>query len=421
MCDIIAKLKFLIKDGFLHIFYGSILIKLMGLFSNMLVIRFLSKEAYGNLAYADNLYSYVTILTGLGMSTAIIIKCGKGEENDYQNFLYFKFSITRGAVVQFLGSVAILLYFFVFSNEFQGAKNLVLLLFFYPTIVYLTQCCTSYIRAYQENKLYSKVAVTQSFFLAFFSICLSYIIGSIGVIVARYIAVCSIFVVSYSFFHKKVKCIKLKLSKNDKTDYLKVSIALLLGSMFSELMLSNEMLLVNKLISDEVITANYKVATLLPMQIYFVTQSLLIYFMPKFVELREDREHLWRYVCKVSFLNFALVLLVCLIAIIFTPWFIKTVYGIGYVDSISLSIKFWIAYGLSAAIRVIPLNVLASTGYEKLNSIFSIFGCGIHFIVSWAILKYVGLNWLPLAIMLVYFIVGVLAWFFLYRSCWRRV
>ena len=181
-------------------------------------------------------------------------------------------------------------------------------------------------------------------------------------------------------------------------------------------MYTNEMFLVNNLITDEIVTANYKVATLLPAQLFFVTQSLLVYFMPKFVKYKDSPSKLWNYSMKVGFFNFLLIGFICVIALILTPLMIQVMYGDAYMECVALSRKFWIAYGINAAIRIVPLNVLASTGHEKLNSFFAIFGCGVHFIVAWTILKYIGIEQLPIAISIVYVFVGFLAWFFLQRN-----
>ena len=57
-----------------------------------------------------------------------------------------------------------------------------------------------------------------------------------------------------------------------------MSISLMISNLFSLIMPINEMTLINELIRDEVITANYKIAIMIPSQLAFVTQSIVIYY-----------------------------------------------------------------------------------------------------------------------------------------------
>lgn len=411
----IKKLKALIIDGFLYIIGGSILIKLMGFISNIFVVRIISKSEYGLLSYADNIYSYVSIIAGLGMSTAIIVKCNRRQQ-DILNNSYFSFALTRGIIIQFIATCGVVLYFYISSTGFDAAQKYVWLLFLYPIATYIMQCVTNYVRAYQYNKLYSKAAVTQSFALAVFSIFLAFCLSAKGVIIARYVAIFALILVTIPFLKDKLNQGYVALNKIRKKNYYILSITMLFGSIFSELMYSNEMMLVNRIIKDEIVTANYKVAVLLPMQLFFVTQSLLVYFIPKFVELQNDRNRLLSYACKVGLFNFLIIFIIVIIAMLITPKLIVFMYGEKYLDCISLSIKFWIAYGINAAIRIIPINVLATTGNAKANAYFAIIGCIIHFVIARTILIESGIEALPIAISVVYIVIGVAAWGYLFLT-----
>ena len=123
------RLVSLIKDGFFHIIGGSILTKLIGFISNVFVIRLVSKSAYGCFTYADNLYSYVVVLTGLGMATSLIVKCGEKNSLNNKNAAYLRYSLLRGGMVQIIGSIVVLLYFFFFTAVFRKATVFIITLF----------------------------------------------------------------------------------------------------------------------------------------------------------------------------------------------------------------------------------------------------------------------------------------------------
>lgn len=60
------------KKGLIHILTGTFLTKLVSFFGAIFLVRVLSKEDYGILGYLENIYSYVFILAGMGMSNAIL-------------------------------------------------------------------------------------------------------------------------------------------------------------------------------------------------------------------------------------------------------------------------------------------------------------------------------------------------------------
>ena len=59
---------------------------------------------------------------------------------------------------------------------------------------------------------------------------------------------------------------------------MSMSVALMVSNLFSMIMPINEQTLVNEILHNEIITANYRVATLIPSQMSFITQSIIIYY-----------------------------------------------------------------------------------------------------------------------------------------------
>lgn len=86
MNDLVKKGKHLIKGGFLHILVGNTLNKMIAFISSIVIVRLVEKAEYGNLSYADNLYAYINLFAGLGVSAALLKFCGPNiskSENRY--------------------------------------------------------------------------------------------------------------------------------------------------------------------------------------------------------------------------------------------------------------------------------------------------------------------------------------------------
>ena len=95
MDEIVKKLQSLYKRGFFHIFAGGICSKLVAFVSSIVIVRLVDKEAYAALAYADNIYSYVTLVAGLGMASAVL-KYSMGENRDKNDSFYGVWNIISG-------------------------------------------------------------------------------------------------------------------------------------------------------------------------------------------------------------------------------------------------------------------------------------------------------------------------------------
>ena len=67
LVSIKEKLSSLINQGFFHILLGGTLTKIVAFFSSILIVRFVTKTDYAFLSYADNIYSYIYLITGFGL------------------------------------------------------------------------------------------------------------------------------------------------------------------------------------------------------------------------------------------------------------------------------------------------------------------------------------------------------------------
>ena len=55
MKKILNKLKIVYKDGLAHIFSTTVLNKVIGMLTSIVIIRIFTKEEYGNFSYAYNI------------------------------------------------------------------------------------------------------------------------------------------------------------------------------------------------------------------------------------------------------------------------------------------------------------------------------------------------------------------------------
>lgn len=414
--EIKIKIKNLYKGGFFHIFGGNILTKMILFLSSIVVVRLITKSEYAYLSYADNLYLYINLLSGLGISTAVLIYCSNAKSVG-EDKAYLFFALKWGSIFQFFFSLTIVVYSYFADIPFPNARNLILTLILYPFLTYVLTVIQNYIRAHMENRLFAKMSVIQAILVLSASILFVRLIGLLGIAIARYISIIVVVFIGGKYVLSNVKGVsKIELSNLQIKLFMNMSISLMIANLFSMIMPLNEMFLINELIRDETITANYKIANLIPSQLGFITSSIVIYYFPIIAKMT-DLKDVWKESKKVGIFTGSIILIITVTGIIFSPIIIRFTYGTRYLDSNNMSIIFWIVYALNSGFRMIPMNILPAIGKSKFNAVVSMVSCLIHVVMDYFFIKVFGIVGAAIAIGIVYLISGIVYWIYLYKVC----
>ena len=410
------RLKNLVQGGFFHILFGNTLTKMIAFISSIVIVRLVSKEQYAYLAYADNLYSYINLVAGLGTSTAILKYCSAAKTKE-EDKAYFWFTLKYGGAFQVAISVILLLYVYIAPIPFPQARPLILMMVLYPLLNHIFTTIMNYVRAHLNNKLYINMSIIQTVVVFFGSVGLVLLLDINGIVIARYLATFLAVLYSVKFIKGLGKNVdRIKLNNQQIKGFMAMSVSLMIASFFSVILVNNEQMLVNYLIADEVATANYKVANLIPAQLTFVTSSIVVYYFPLIARL-EDKIQIWKQLKKIGILSAGISLAISVSGMILSPIIIQIAYGNKYEDALSLFPIFWIIHAINSGIRFLPMNMLAAIGKTKFNAIMSVCTCIVHLIVDYISIKAFGIMGVGIASGLVYAVSGVLYWLYLYKAC----
>lgn len=413
MDEIVKKLQSLYKRGFFHIFAGGICSKLVAFVSSIVIVRLVDKEAYAALAYADNIYSYVTLVAGLGMASAVL-KYSMGENRD-KNDSFYRFSMVYGTLFQVVLLVLISIVVSKVDVPFKETSALLYSLLPYGFLYYWALLLQSFFRTELKNNRYAQFSFLQ-ILLVFILTVLGIKIAGVGAVpFARTIALVLVIAVYGRPFFQRVWHANLqRLEKSEIRGFMAMAISLLVSNIFSMIMPLNETFLVNNMIADEVATANYKVANLIPSQLPFVTSSIVIYFFPILAK-EQDKKKVWDSAKQIGRNIFLLITFISLVGFIITPFLIRFVYGSKYDDARVISGMLWIVYGLNAGMRMMPMNILPAVGCVRYNVILSMFSCIIHLVLDYIFIKNLGVYGAAFATGIVYLVSGVLYWYYLFK------
>lgn len=407
------KIKKLGSEGFFHILFGGTLTKIIAFFASILIVRFVSKEEYAFLSYADNIYSYVYLIAGLGFDSAILKYCVSDNLN--VNKAYFSFALKNGSFSSAIIVSVVLIGSFILPIPFPESRKYIISIAVYPFLYFYICILQAFMRARLKNKEYAYAGIIQTGVVFIVSIGLVHYIGAFSVVVARYIAILIIVIFCIVTVRPELTIKGSVLKDEEKRSFIKFGLSVLVANVFSMVMPINEVFLVNNLIQDAVITANYKVANLIPQQLSFVTSAIITFYFPYFARMKQSKE-IWIKSKNVGALTAVIISIIAGIGILVSPFIITLAYGDKYSDINWLMSTLWIMHAINAAFRMLPMNILPAIGYTKFNMIMSICSCFCHFVIDFVCIKSFGIKGAVLAGGIIYLFTSFFYWIYLYKK-----
>ena len=411
------KIKMLLSQGFFHILLGGTLTKVIAFISSILIVRFVSKEDYAYLTYADNLYSYIYLFACFGLDTAVLKYCIN--EDKRKNKGYFLFAFRTGMLIEMILIVIIVIAINIFPVAFEQSRAYLYALLLYPTLYFIVCLLQAFMRARLKNKEFAYAGIIQTGIVLLVSVSLVFVVSAFSVIIARYCA--AVIVIAYCFYILRDELNTKEtiiLTRDNKREFVMFGISLLIANVFSMIMPINEVFLVNNVIRDTTVTANYKVASLIPQQLGFITSAIITFYFPYFARM-VDRKEIWEKSKNVGLVTGGIISGIVIIGAILSPVIIRITYGNKYSDINLLMTVLWVVYGINAGFRMLPMNILPAIGYTRFNMVLSIATCVVHFVIDYYLIKSFGVNGAAIAGAIVYSLTGFAYWAYL-RSKLKR-
>ncbi|HPH11893.1 MAG TPA: oligosaccharide flippase family protein, partial [Thermotogota bacterium] len=207
MKDIVRSLS---SKGFMHIFSASLINKIVSFGTSFIVVRILSKEAYGAWAYAMNILNFFLLVEGLGVVPGLLQYASlSNTRNEKTSFLKLAFLI--GLVSNLIVAIGILLFTCYFELPIKGSAEILRMLSFFPVISIMVNIFQVFLRADFRHKSFSYLTV---FNTVVFMICV--IVGGLlyevkGMVFGKYISVILSIFISIFILRDYLTLLKAKL------------------------------------------------------------------------------------------------------------------------------------------------------------------------------------------------------------------
>lgn len=373
----INKIRQYAREGLFHIFGSQVIAQVGGLISSVIVVRQLEKAAYGYYVSASNLYSYLAIFIGLGMSSAVMQYCSERVSENRKNAVY-RYSFLVGSAGNVL--IALIILTLAFWKESAGNSEVAFylrLMCGLPFVSYVGGYMQIVLRVKLNNRAFSYANMAYAIVLLAGNIIFTLFFGIPGLICSKYVAgfvqitFCAAALHEERFWNRIMHEEK-RLDGKDKRQITNYALICALTNFASTVLVLLDVTCLDMVLGESAVLADYNVASAVPAACAFIPSCLMTFFYPKLVrELSAGKD-----AGKASIKQLAKVYAVVngfayLCLAVFAPLIIWIIYGEKYMNVVPLFEILSLNY-LVYCIRNLMGNVIAAIKKVKINLVFAI-------------------------------------------------
>ncbi|NLD19020.1 MAG: oligosaccharide flippase family protein [Clostridiales bacterium] len=416
---IITNLKVLWQKGALYIVIGSFATKFVTLFGSIFIVRLLSKDEYGVLSYVENLYSFVLLIAGFGLSNAVLRYVVLGNDLSEKK-KYYKYINNRSWVYNIIISIVFIVSAFIYPHpaEFTNSSLFLALMLVMLPFQYNVENNLATERAMFQNRRFavysfivSTVVVLGKVFGAF--------IGNIGSIIAVTVAIYMAGGAVTTSFVKKRYFKNIKEDKIDKKQKKEINIYsfqyMITNGLWTLFMISDVFLL-SKLGCSPDIIADYKIAYVWPANVGIICSAIAVFVTPYFVRNEKNKVWVRTNFIKVYLVNLGVVLIIGGFLCVLAKPLIYVYAGAKYMNTINLMRIILIGALINNGLRMITANTLSAMGQVKYNMVVSLIGVVLQISINIVVIPKFGTYGVACTSIFVYTLMAIILFFIFARK-----
>jgi len=407
-------LSFLIKNGFFHIFSANVINKIIQFGISVVIVRLITKEAFGQWSYANNILSFFLLVDGLGVSSGLL-QFASASRSEEERLSYLKYALFIGTAFNSILAIAVLLFSYFFELPVDGSTEILRMLSLIPLITIFFGILQIYLRAELRNKEFSFVTVVNT--ITFFVGVLigGYFFQVTGIVWGRYLAYIVSTVVAIWFlrdYYRSFFTVSIP-NKENRKQFLEFSVVSMLSNSISQVLYLMDTFLIGIMIHSDLVIASYKTATLIPFALNFIPLSVMTFAYPYFARYKDDKSLIKNYYLKMQRYLFLLNSLISALLIVFAPLVIKILFGPSYLDAVIPFRILSFGYLIAGTFRIPSGNVIASLGKVQVNFYNAVISGGANIVLDILLIKYYGSVGAAIATVLVFVISSVVSVWYL--------
>ena len=370
----------LYRIGFAHIFTTSVINKLLSLVTNVVIVRVISKSDYGLYSYAYNILTMALIVSDLGTRMARFQYCCEtGNAAERRAITLF---LTRiGTVSNVVFSIGTFLYATFLPLSMPGGKlALQMLSFVYLLQFFYDQTCYGF-RIEKDNQHYAFLTNINSAGYTVLVCVGAWLFGIPGLVVGRYISFMIPIAIGVVWLRKHktgTSAESVTLSADRKMEMVKYGLLIVLTNSVSSVLGYFDTYLVGRIVTDELVLADYKAATVIPHALNFIPACCMTMIYPYFVEHQNDNKWIIRNTHKIQLFLGPISFFISLGGFVFAPFIIWLVFGEQYSTAVPVFRIMMLSFFISSSFRIPFGNILGMLHLVKVNFWLSLAECIIN-------------------------------------------
>jgi O-antigen/teichoic acid export membrane protein len=372
----------LFSSGFFHIFGSSVLNKIISFASGIVLVRILEVSEYGVYTYANNIFSFVVLFSGFGMSSSILQLCSESKDDEEKCKEIYTFGSRLGIIFNFIlvGIIAFISFFI--PLPIVGSNSLLLFMCLLPIVNLIVELQRCLLRYEMRNREYSYSNTFSAIVFFILSCALSFLFRTNGLIIAYYLtAITSILLLTLRF-NVPISTKKIRLAKNLKKDIIKLGGISVINSGLSNLMYLLDILILGIIIQDETVIATYKIATYIPTALIFIPTAIVIYIYPYFAQHRNESAWLLQNYKRLIIATGSFNLVISIILLVFADPIISITFGEEYLAAVDSFRILCVSYAISGTFRIISGNLLVTQRKLIFNLIIATSSSAINTVLN---------------------------------------
>lgn len=355
----VSWLRSLSKTGFFHIFGAGTLNRVLSIILSFVLVRVLTKDAYGVYAYAYNIVSFFILFNGLGIPSAILQICSELYAKTQEADCIYAYAYASGFKIDIVLGILILLTGALVPLEIVGSNQLLMLYCMLPLAMLLFDIKTMRLRVLLMNREYALATNVQSVLMTILTIAGALLFGAVGLIIgqtASYLIAYALLCLKFPF---RSTCTH-GLSADEKKDFWGVSGLSALNNGLSQVLALTGTFFIGQFIASESMVASYQVATLIPFGLLFVPGMLMTYAYPYFARHKDDRRWTIRGYAKLTVASTLMMGTIALLCGLLAEPIVWLLFGAQYLDIVSIMRMLLIGFFISAAFGKPAGNLLVT-------------------------------------------------------------
>lgn len=378
------------KTGFFHIFFSSTLNRALAVALSFVLVRILTKDAYGVYAYAFNIVSFFVVINGLGIPSSILQICSELFKDSKLANLVYAYAYRSSIFVDLgIGLLIILIGIFV-PLEVKGSNHLLILYAAYPLALLLFDIKSMRLRVLLMNKEYALATNMQSLLLTVLTVCGALFAGPEGLILGQTLSCLIAYVLLCWKFPFKVHR-NITLSSPMKKEFWGISCISALNNGLSQMLTLTGTFFVGQFLSDGSLVASYQVATLIPYGLLFVPGAIVTYAYPYFARHHDDRTWTLRNYLRITIGSIFLMGIITAVFVALAEPIVWLLFGDQYLSSVPIMQLLLIGFFITATFGRPVGNLLLTQRKFTTNTIVGIITIIVNVIASILLIPTMGM------------------------------